>query len=605
MRKILVITLAVMVIVSSARADEPKKLDKIVVTASRLDTLEGETSRSVTILDPAALEESNYQAIPDAIGNVGGIDIRRRGPEGIQADVNIRGTTFEQNTVLVNGIVVNDPQTGHFNMDIPLAMMDIDAIEILKGPASSLYGPNSFGGVINIITRKPQDKEFLFYSEGGSYDYYRGGISLSYPAGPIKNRFSIEESRSTGYMPETQFNNLTLTETATLETPFGSYDLLFGYMKKDFGAANFYSNLYPNELESTDTRLFELKGHIERHGLKFEPKLFLRRHWDKFALDANRPGWQTNYHTTYNYGLAADFVIEDKFMDVAYGYELSQDTTDSTNLQTHSRTKDGFYVEVSPHIIDALKINAGMREDYISDFGWRCSPMVSASILPAKDLTIRMAIGKAFRIPTFTDLYYNDAANKGSPSLGPESSWSYEAGIDYRKDRYDVSATYFNRETEDTIDWTRTTSKLPWQASNIGTAKTNGFELAVDASPRKIDSRIPIDNIFFGYTCIDTYAKHGYLSKYALDYLKQQISGGLECSLFGFKNSWVINYKKRIGDSGYMTVDTKLVKGIIKQKKLDLEAYFEISNIFDVEYSEQSNVQMPGRWIKSGGTIKF
>jgi len=606
MRRIFVMALCILSAAACVvSADQSRTLEKIVITPSRLTTELGESSRSLTVLDDDAFEASVYKAIPDLIGEVGGIDIRRRGPNGVQADVNIRGTTFEQNTVLIDGVRVNDPQTGHFNMDLPLTLMDVDRIEILKGPASSLYGPNAFGGAINIITKKPEDKKVILYGEGGSCDYFDGGVSISVPLGMVKNRFSFEQSRSTGYMSQTDFNILSLTNSTLFETGIGVYNFLFGYLNKDFGADSFYSNLFSNEYERTDTRFFKLDGSSEIGNLKISPKLYLRRHADKFVLDQNRAGWQTNYHTTYDYGGEVNFNVENKFMDTSFGYELSADTIDSTNIQTHSRTKDGFYLEILPHLADDLYLNIGVREDYFTDFGWQCSPSVSASYKLYKGLTARGSIGRAYRVPTFTDLYYNDAANRGNSSLQPESSWTYEAGADYRLDALSFSATYFYRDTSDTIDWIRYSSVNPWRVANIGASQTNGVELYLDIMPVKINKNIPVNKIFASYTALDIYAKHDYFSKYALDYLKQELCGGAEVEVAGFKNSWILNYKKRIGDSGYVVADTKLSKEIVRKRGVVFEAYIEVSNLFDVAYSEQSNIPMPGRWIKSGARLEF
>ena len=588
-----------------ACAEETQKLDKIVVTPSRLTTTLSESSRSLKILDESDFETSAYKAIPDMIGQMSGVDIRRRGPESVQADINIRGTTFEQNTVLIDGVKVNDPQTGHFNMDLPLTMMDLDAIEVLKGPSSSLYGANAFGGAINLITKKPSGEKIVLYAEGGSYDYLDGGFSMSVPVGLSANRFSFEQSRSTGYMPQTEFNILSLTNSTMVETGIGIYNFLFGYQNKDFGAANFYSNLYPNEYERTDTRFFKIDGKTEVGNLRVEPKLSLRRHGDKFVLDQNRPGWQTNYSTTYSYGGELNFALENKFSDVSWGYELSRDTIDSTNLQTHSRTKDGLYMEISPHLAEDLNIDIGFREDYYGDFGWEASPSVSASYKTLKYFTLRGSIGRAYRIPTFTDLYYNDAANKGSSSLLSESSWSYEAGAEFNYEAFSAAAAYFHRDSYDTIDWIRYSSSNPWYASNIGTSNTNGLELSLAIAPEKICKGIPVKKLYVMNTILDVYAKHDYLSKYALDYLKEELCAGVDFEASGFKNSWILNYKKRIGDSGYIVADTKISKEIIRKGKVSFEAYIEITNIFDISYSEQSDIQMPGRWIKSGARMEF
>lgn len=590
---------------SAAAADDPRRLEKIVVTPSRFMAEMGESSRSMTLIDDSTLPFAVYKDIPDVIGEIGGIDVRRRGPYGVQSDISIRGTTFEQNAALIDGVKMSDPQTGHFNTDWPVTMMDLERIEIVKGPASSVYGPNAFGGAVNVVIKKPLGEKFLVYSEGGSYDYYDGGISVTAPAGPLNNRFSIEERRSTGYMPESQFDIFTLADTASLETPFGDYDFLFGYMYKDFGAASFYSNNYPNEDERTDTRLFKLSGDIESGKLKIDPNIFLKRHWDKFALDANRPGWQTNYHTTYYYGFELNLSLENSFMDTAFGYELSRDTIDSTSLQTHSRTNDGIYIEISPHIIDGLYLNAGLREDYFGDFGWQASPSVSASYKMARYLTARGLIGRSYRIPTFTDLYYNDAANRGLDSLRPESCWSYEAGIDCDLKAVSASLTYFHRDTSDTIDWIRYSPRSAWQASNTGASVTDGAECSISFPMERILPGAFVRRTFFDYTAIDTYAKHDYLSKYALDYLRHQICAGTEFDLNGFKNFWTLNYKKRVGESGYLVVDTRIARDIVNKGKVAFDLYFEISNIFDTGYSEQSGVKMPGRWIKSGARVQF
>ena len=592
-----------------ADTTQPHKLEKIVVTPSRLAAASAGTSRSVTILDDSSYRDSTYNAIPDYIGELGGIDIRRRGPQGVQADVSIRGTTFEQNIVLIDGIRINDPQTGHFTMDVPLTMMDVDRIEILKGPASSLYGANAFGGVINVVTKTPADRRILVYAEGGAFDYFDGGVSISTPLGIAKNTFSFEQSRSTGYMPQTDFNILSLTNKTLIETGIGAYNFLFGYLNKDFGADSFYSNLFSNEYERTDTRFFKLDGTAEMGAVKVEPKLYLRRHGDKFVLDQNRTGWQTNYSTTYDYGGEVNCAVANALADFSCGYALSADTIDSTNLQTHSRTSDGFFAELSPHLADGLYLDAGVREDYFTGFGWQCSPSVSGSYRLYKGFSVRGMIGRAYRIPTFTDLYYNDAANKGSSSLSPESAWSYEAGADFALEALTSSVTLFRRDTDNTIDWIRYSPKNPWQAANIGTAETNGMELSLSIVPEKAWSALPhwqpLKKVSVQYTMLDTYAKHDYLSKYALDYLKQDLCGVAETELGGFKNSWVLNYRKRLGDSGVVIIDTKISKEIVKKGGAVFEAYLEASNLFDAHYSEQSDIPMPGRWVKSGGRLTF
>jgi len=584
--------ISVMCLIPESRCEDERSLGRLVVTPSRIAS--SNSARSMTVLDDKVWGMSVYDSTPDMIGNIGGIDIRRRGPENVQADISIRGTTFEQNSVLIDGIRINDPQTGHYTMDLPVTPEDIDRVEILKGPGSSLYGPNAFGGVINIITKKPEGKKIVFDAEGGSFDYSKVALSCTAPFGPIDNRFSIQKSRSTGYMPDTNFDIFSLTNSSSIKTFLGLYDFLFGYTKKDYGASNFYSNLYPHEAASTDTRFLNIGGLAEAGDLTVRPSLFLRRHWDKFRLDINRPGWQTNYSTVYSYGGGSTFNFAHDLADLSYGFEITRDTIDSTNMFVHERYSEGLYAEAAPKISPEFYINLALRADHFDGFGWEASPSVSASYRISEGLSLRGAAGRAYRIPTFTELYYIGAGNTGNPGLKPESCWTYEAGMDYSHKSFKAGLTYFYRDSYDTIDWIRYSSADPWLATNIGSTSTNGVEVSM-----------ALDRFFFSYTCLDVYAKHSYISKYALDYLKQQMSAGLLFEFSGFKNSWVLNWKKRVGGQSAVIADMKVTKGIFDSKGVGLEAFLEISNLFDAEYTEVAGVEMPGRWIKSGARLKF
>jgi len=583
---------SIALLITDSRCEDEKSLGTLVVTPSRIAS--SNSGRSVTVLDNKVSDMSVYDATPDMIGNVGGIDIRRRGPENVQADVSIRGTTFEENSVLIDGIRINDPQTGHYTMDLPLNPEDIDRVEIMKGPGSSLYGPNAFGGVINIITKKPEGNKITFDAEGGSFDYSKVALSCTAPFGPIDNRFSVQQSRSTGYMPDTNFDIFSLTNSSSIKTLLGVYDFLFGYTTKDYGASNFYSSSYPNEAENTDTRFFNIGGLAESGDLTVRPSLFLRRHWDKFRLDVNRPGWQTNYSTVYSYGGGSAFNFTHDLADVAYGFEVTRDTINSTNMKIHDRLSEGLYAEVAPKILPELYLNLGLRADHFDGFGWEASPSVSASYRMSDEVSLRGGVGRAYRIPTFTELYYIDAANIGNSGLKPESSWTYEAGVDYFRKSFKAGLTYFYRDSYDTIDWVRDLSSAPWQALNIGGTATNGVEASAS-----------FDRFFFNYTCLDVYSKHSYTSKYVLDYLKHQMSAGVLFEFEGFKNSWVLNWKKRVRGESVVIADMKITKGIFDKKGVKLDAFLEISNLFNTPYSEVQSVEMPGRWIKSGARLEF
>jgi hypothetical protein len=117
---------------------------------------------------------------------------------------------------------------------------------------------------------------------------------------------------------------------------------------------------------------------------------------------------------------------------------------------------------------------------------------------------------------------------------------------------------------------------------------------------------VSIDRLFMKYVCVDSYKKHDYLSKYEFSYAKQEMLGGAEYTFLGFTNAWVVNWKKRVGaTSAPVVVGTKFTKSIIKKDRLSLDLFLEITNIFDADYSEQSGIPMPGRWLKSGARLQF
>ncbi|MEI7903874.1 MAG: TonB-dependent receptor plug domain-containing protein [Candidatus Firestonebacteria bacterium] len=281
------------------RSDKVFMLDEIVVTGTRVEKTLRESPGSLELVEGAKLADGVAKNAGEALPSLPGVDLGRNGTLGQTQNLLVRGVSSEGTLILLDGVPLNGSYSGLVDFST-LPLDNLERIEILKGPASSLYGANAFGGVINVITKKPADEAIILYAEGGSYDYFNGGLSVSLPVGPIKNRFSFSESRSTGYMPDTNFDIFSLANYSSVKTILGVYDFLFGYTKKDYGASNFYSNLYPNEAEETDTRFFNIGGLTEAGDLEVRPSLFLRRHWDKFRLDRNRPGWQTNYSTVYS-----------------------------------------------------------------------------------------------------------------------------------------------------------------------------------------------------------------------------------------------------------------------------------------------------------------
>ena len=229
--------------------------DEVIVTAGMVPISISEVPRSVYVIRQEDIQNSPVQNLQDLLSYVPGLDLRARGLEGVQADVSLRGGSFEQTLILLDGVKLNDPQTGHHNMNLPVNMNDIERVEILKGPASSIYGPNAFAGVINFITKKANNSELSANLSGGSFGFLNGGLSVHVPYVDSDNLLSISKTKSDGYTHNTNFDITTFYYKSYVPLNSGSANVAVGYTDKSFGANGFYTTQFPNQWEETKTLL--------------------------------------------------------------------------------------------------------------------------------------------------------------------------------------------------------------------------------------------------------------------------------------------------------------------------------------------------------------
>ena len=406
----------------------PYRLEPVVITATRTPTELSQLARSVSVIDAMEIRNSGARSVEEVLEYSMGVDMRQRGPFGVQADPSIRGSTFSQVITLIDGIRVNDPQTAHHNFDLAVTLDSIERIEILHGHGSSLYGPDAFGGVINIITKAPgKGGKHVDLSYGDhSTAIFNGGFSEK--RGNLGSFFSLEKRKSDGYRGDTDFDTTTLSSNSTIEMPdFGSLGLFLGYTDKEFGANDFYAD-YPSR-EWTDT-LFMSAGAELRKGVLLEPKIYYRRHKDKFVLDNAKPDWYVNNHTTHIYGAEIQSSIPlGTLGTVVLGGEGVEERIESSNLGDHDAFRSAIYADGEAYFADRFILNLGIRGDNHSTYGFELSPSARAG-WKISSFKLRSSVGRSFRAPSFTDLYYESPANMGNPDLEPEKAWSYELGAD-------------------------------------------------------------------------------------------------------------------------------------------------------------------------------
>ena len=593
-------------------AQEPLDLEKpelplppIIVTSLRLP--EGWALRSASYLTSDEFDETIDNSIPGLAAELPSLDVRERGVFGVQADINIRGATFEQSAVLVNGVRVNDPQTGHHNMDIPFTTMDVENLELLRGGASALYGPDAFGGALNIVIKKPDKRKVRAEFSVGQHDYTQEAVSISQPVGLLRNRISFEEKKSSGYRKATDFEITTFSFDSLLENEFGEIEVIGGWSYKDFGASTFYSTSYPNEGEYTDTKLGIVRAKFSKDMITVEPKIYYRRHWDRFILDRDRRFWCRNTHKSYVAGTDIRATVDTSFGVVLFGTELSWDKIVSTNINKHKRRRQGIFTGYSYKLPSGPGINANFRADHFSDFGWEISPSVSAGYELNDKIQLRSSINRFYSTPSFTDLYYVTPANIGNENLIPESAWSLEGSIDYKDSFLKISATAFNRWARNVIDWARNSTADPWRAENRGEISTFGIETLLETHPKEFLRDSFIDKISLWYDFINSEKNDNgkTLSKYAFNYLKHHFHAKAESSLpFDIKGTVEFSYKERVNAQPYFLLDFKIYKNI-EMAGFKNQFYIEGTNLLNTSYSEVGGVPMPGIWIIGGIKAQF
>lgn len=574
---------------------EAGTLEQIVVKPRALRS----RTSFVQSLSTQDIEDADSLSLADTLERVSGLDLRYRSPHGVQGDLSLRGSTFEQVGVAIEGIKLMDPQTGHHNLDIPLTRYDVEKIDVLKEGASVLYGAGPLAGVIDFRIKKPTEKSLELESAFGEHAFFEQSFSLRLPEDDFSTRLSFSHAASKAAQPNTDFENSTATFYLNKDFQGNCVDTFVGYQEKDFGASNFYSNLFPEEEEHTRTLFMKLKVDARAGSLPATHAVFWRMHRDKFVLQRNNPQ-AVNYHTTHVYGLNSQLRQPTRYADIMYAGEVSADEIRSTNLGSHARMHEGASVGILPTLSDRFSMELRARSDYFQGWRWQESYYLGSGLSLSRGLRLKASFDHSFRNPTFTELYYSDAANIGNAQLVPEEADNYQLGLEYIKNRCEIEITGFLRRGKNLIDWVRQSTDAPWKAQNIGKVDFSGLECSVKV-PCGIENNVfsVSDAVFsYAYTYPDK-EPDTFLSKYALDILKHQLLLDINSEVLGLDFLCQFSYNQRYYGENYF-VGNLCVSKKLRFESAEIEPFVRIDNVSDTEYSEVGQVMQPGRWVKGG-----
>ena len=603
------------------------ELSEIEVSAQRAPVAFSQVARIVTVISKEEIEAAPVQSIQELLEYALSIDVRQRGTNGVQADISIRGGSFDQTLILLNGINISDPQTGHHALDLPVSLKNIQRIEILEGPAARVFGPNAFSGVVNIITSSEGETNMKLDVSAGQNKLADINLSGNLKSAVWNQFIAFNHTSSDGYIENTDFKIWNGFYQAKLNTSPGNFDFQFGRTNKAFGANSFYTATYPNQFEETKTTFASLKF---ESGTKIHltPSAYWRRHQDRFELFRSNPAsWYKghNYHLTDVFGSNLNAWFESRFGKTAFGAEIRSEniwsnvlgealTTpidvpgepDQSFTKSYSRTTVSYFAEHSIYL-KRLSVSAGVMANWISDLGftWNYYPGIDASYSFSDHLKIYGSASKSLRMPTFTDLFYAGPTNIGNPSLKPETSLNYEGGLKLNFIGFSGHTGAYYRIGKDLIDWVRENETEKWQAQNLTQINTTGIEVNGDFFPEKIWSR----NIFitkfglnYSYSELNK-GDNNVFSYYVLDNLKHKVDIELNHKIRKkLKGIWMASYQDRNG----MRTKTESYQPFwqvnlrLMWKSPSMEIYATVANLFDSKYYDLGTVEQPGRWISLG-----
>lgn len=586
-------------ITTIAQNETNYKLDSIIVTTNRVPTLLSEVGRSLTIISSqeiAQLPANNFQ---DLLKYNSGLDIKQRGPQGVQADVSIRGGSFEQTLILIDGIKLIDPQTGHHNMNLPISFSQIERVEILKGQGSRIYGANAFSGVINIIPKRNALDNINLELSGGENNFYGLGLNGSFKIANTNNFISIEKNKSNGYRHNTEFEKYNLSFNNSFNLSSSVIKTIFGYTDKNFGANSYYGTRYPDQAEKTKTYLTAISAEVQVKDFNLSPKIYWRNNQDEFVLDKNNHSFYKNTHKTNVYGAEIQASTNIFGGSTSFGIEYIQDNIESNNLGEHSRETNGFFIEQKINVTEMLSFSLGGFAYNYSQLNWKFWPGLDAAFNIRENLKLFVNYGRAFRIPTYTELFYSDPVTIGNSELIPEESDNYEVGLNYYLGIVRLNTSYFRKEGKNLIDYVLDNNDNLWKARNFTQINSNGYELGLGIDLTDHSYKL-INKIRIDYTYLDSdKADLDLNSRYVLEHLKHDLSINLLHNLpFNIKQSWTANYEDRLTLGDHFTLDTKLSRNFRQ-----FNVFVKASNLLNKIYEEIPGVPLPGRWIIGG--IKF
>ena len=559
-------------------------LEEVSVTGSRAPLTKSQAARMVTVLDRAEIAQAPVHSVNDLLKFAIGVDVRQRGPIGAQTDISIRGGTSEQIIILLNGINICDPQTGHNAMDLPVDLNDIVRIEVIEGPAGRIYGTSSLVGAINIVTQekgsyrevkeklKGSKRDITLHAEGGSYGYANIGGQQHYSL--FTNHYSLFNSLSANY---SRSDGWSRSKAGKLNTDFsgtkgfyqGQYEdetmrlnWHLGIADKGWGSSTFWASpkwQADEQYEHTTKWFSAIQGHTKQGPLHLSASLYWNQNRDRYeGYRGQAEKMKYNYNRTDVYGVSAGTYFDWQAGRTAFGAELRNEDLVSGNLgeplsQTHhikgtdrdytlgvNRTNISGYLEHNIQL-DQVTISAGLVavKNTWSNMNMTVYPGIDVSYRPTPHWKLHASYNTSLRMPSFTEMYYKLQGYCADPHLKPEEMQALEFGSTIHYSLFTIHSTLWYHHGSNMIDWIMDTSKgseAEWQSVNHTTINSYGLEASASIhvplftnhhscvpSVASEQSSSALFTISYAFIHQDKQQEANLVSQYALEYLRHKL----------------------------------------------------------------------------------
>lgn len=634
---------SIIILTSDSAAIETQEIE---VTASRIKTTLPDASRIIGIMTQEQIGSYPVQSVNDILKYAVGVDVRQRGPMGAQTDVGVRGGNFEQVAILLDGINICDPQTGHNSFDFPVDMSDIDHIEVLEGPAGRAYGSSSLMGAINIVTKTATRTSGQAHIEAGSWGYAAGGARATAVNGGWNNMLSVNYGRSDGYSRSKtgRLNADMEYKKAFYKGGYTDNDIQVnwhaGASIKDWGSNTFYSAKYDNQFEHTVKTYTALQAENRLGRVHIHPSVWWNHNEDRFELiRGSEDAVKFNYHRSDVAGVGFNSWFDWALGRTAIGAELKNENLVSGNLgeplaeAKHikgtdrdytlglNRTNISFILEHNINIRRfALSAGViGVRNSW-NGMDMRFYPGVDMSVKLGNFIKLFATYNTSLRLPSVTELYYSVGGYKADKHLKPEELQAVDFGIKYADyNGIQASASVYYNRCSNMIDWimdlTQPEDKRHWESVNFTEVNSFGAELTANISLETLfpgQRLLKSIDLAYNYINQEKVDVADIQSRTTLEYLKHKAVAGIR---FNLPLNLELGVNCRCQDRAGSFTDTdgqvrpyepySILDARLQWSSGPYNIYLEGNNLTDKQYFDYGCVPQPGFWAIMGASISF